>query len=76
MSTTSTMDAAALTAQLCPRLLDAHQVAARLGCSARHVIRLADRGAMPRGLKVGALRRWDAEQIDAWISTGCRNVRS
>ena len=29
----------------------------RLGCSWRHVLRLADRGAMPWGLKLGSLRR-------------------
>jgi predicted DNA-binding transcriptional regulator AlpA len=54
------------------RLLDAKQVGARLGCSPRHVLRLADRGAMPRGMKLGALRRWDAEQLEAWINSGCR----
>jgi predicted DNA-binding transcriptional regulator AlpA len=54
------------------RLLDAKQVGARLGCSWRHVLRLADRGAMPRGLKLGALRRWDADQLEQWISGGCK----
>jgi predicted DNA-binding transcriptional regulator AlpA len=74
----STLNAATLTApvrdSMSPRLLDAHQVGARLGCSARHVIRLAERGAMPAGVKIGALRRWDAEQLNGWISAGCRPV--
>jgi hypothetical protein len=35
------------------RLLDAKQVGARLGCSWRTVLRLADRGAMPPGVKLG-----------------------
>ena len=43
--------------------VDAKQVGVRLGCSWRTVLRLADRGAMPRGLKLGALRRWDADQL-------------
>src|SRR5262249_17063184 len=49
------------------RLWDAKQLGARLGCSWRHVIRLADRGAMPWGIKLGSLRRWDAEEIERWI---------
>jgi predicted DNA-binding transcriptional regulator AlpA len=57
------------------RLLDAKQVGARLGCSWRTVLRLADRGAMPPGLKLGALRRWDADQLEAWIDGGCKPVR-
>jgi predicted DNA-binding transcriptional regulator AlpA len=57
------------------QLLDAKAVARKLGCSARHVFRLADAGAMPFGLKVGALRRWDCRQIDEWISGGCPPVR-
>jgi predicted DNA-binding transcriptional regulator AlpA len=76
----STLDTATLTAPvrnaLSPRLLDAAQVGQRLGCSARHVIRLADRGAMPAGLKIGHLRRWDAVQLDEWIASGCRPVRA
>jgi excisionase family DNA binding protein len=57
------------------RLLDAKQVGARLGCSWRTVLRLADRGAMPPGVKLGALRRWDSDQLDEWIGGGCRPVR-
>jgi excisionase family DNA binding protein len=58
-----------------PRFLDAKEVGARLGCSWRHVLRLADRGAMPRGVKLGALRRWDADQLEAWIASGCKPCR-
>src|SRR5581483_10391761 len=35
------------------RAWDADQVGARLGCSARHVFRLADAGLMPWGFKLG-----------------------
>ncbi len=56
-------------------LLDAKDVGARLGCSWRHVLRLADRGLMPWGVKLGALRRWDAEELERWIKSGCRPVR-
>jgi excisionase family DNA binding protein len=57
------------------RFLDVKEVGARLGCSWRHVLRLADRGAMPPGIKLGALRRWDADQLEAWIASGCKPVR-
>jgi predicted DNA-binding transcriptional regulator AlpA len=75
-STLTPPSTAPTTDPLSPRLLDAHQVGARLGCSSRHVIRLADRGALPAGLKIGHLRRWDATAIDAWIAGGCRPVRA
>jgi len=66
--TASTLDA--------PRvLLDAKQVAARLGCSWRTVYRLADSGDLPFGVKLGALRRWDSVEIDQFIASGCKPVR-
>jgi predicted DNA-binding transcriptional regulator AlpA len=46
-----------------------------LGCSWRTVLRLADRGAIPWGHKLGSLRRWDAAEIDAFIAGGCKPVR-
>ena len=58
------------------RLLDAKEVGARLGCSWRHVLRLADRGAMPPGVKLGVLRRWDADQLEQWIAGGCKPWRT
>jgi predicted DNA-binding transcriptional regulator AlpA len=57
------------------RFIDAKQVGARLSCSWRHVLRMADRGLMPWGVKLGALRRWDAEGLEAWIAGGCKPVR-
>jgi predicted DNA-binding transcriptional regulator AlpA len=57
------------------RLLDVRAVAARCGMDERTVYRYADAGLMPWGRKVGALRRWDAEEIDAWIAGGCRPAR-
>lgn len=57
------------------RLLDAKEVGERLGCSWRTVYRLADRGAIPPGLKLGALRKWDSEAIESFIAGGCKPVR-
>ena len=48
---------------------------AALGCSWRHVLRMADRGLMPYGYKLGSLRRFDLDEIQRWISGGCKPVR-
>jgi len=56
-------------------MLDVRAVAALLGCSARHVYRLADAGRMPRPLKLGALCRWPRKALLAWIDEGCPRFR-
>jgi excisionase family DNA binding protein len=56
-------------------LLDVRAVAALLGCSPRHVYRLADAGRMPAPVKIGALVRWRRQSIEEWISGGCEPVR-
>jgi predicted DNA-binding transcriptional regulator AlpA len=60
--------------QACPqtrRLIDAKETGRLLGCSWRTVLRLADRGAIPAGIKLGALRRWDFAVIESFIESGC-----
>lgn len=57
-------------------LLAVTEVAATLGCSQRHVYRLADAGKMPRPVKPGQLVRWRRSELDCWISDGCPAVRS
>ena len=54
------------------RLGDAKAVGQVLGCSWRTVYRLADAGMIPPGYKLGALRRWDLSEIEAFIAGGCR----
>lgn len=54
------------------RLIDAKEAGRLLGCSWRTVLRLADRGAIPPGHKLGALRRWNAAELDAFIAGGCK----
>jgi predicted DNA-binding transcriptional regulator AlpA len=46
-----------------------------LGCSWRHVVRLADEGVLPWGFKLGRLRRWDMSVIESFIASGCKPVR-
>ena len=57
-------------------LLDVRGVAAMLGCSPRHVYRLADTGRMPRPIKLGALIRWRRTELADWLEAGCPAVRS
>jgi excisionase family DNA binding protein len=54
------------------RLIDAKETSRLLGCSWRTVLRLADAGKIPNGVKLGALRRWDMAEIEAFIATGCK----
>ena len=56
-------------------MLDAKAVGNRLGCSWRHVLRMADQGLMPWGVKLGALRRWDTDELEQWITNGCKPCR-
>lgn len=57
--------------QAVPALLDKRAVAAMLGCSSRHVDRLADTGRMPPPVRIGVLVRWRRSDLDAWLSAGC-----
>lgn len=57
-------------------LLDVRAVAQLLDCSPRHVYRLADVGAMPPPVRLGALVRWRRTDIDAWLASGCRPCRT
>lgn len=58
------------------RLLNAKEVAAKLSCSFRHVLRLTDAGKMPAPTRLGRLVRWDESIIDNWIAEGCRQSRA
>ena len=54
-------------------LLDARQVAAALGCSAKTVTRLAAAGKLPRPIKVGHLTRWSRATLENWIADQATN---
>jgi excisionase family DNA binding protein len=58
------------------QLLDVRAVAALLGCSTRHIHRLADGGLMPPPVRLGALVRWRRADIDSWLAGGCRPCRT
>ncbi len=55
-----------------PAMLSVDDIATDyLGCSTRHVYRLADSGRMPRPVKLGSLVRWPRAVIEQWIADGC-----
>ncbi|NOY42980.1 MAG: helix-turn-helix domain-containing protein [Planctomycetes bacterium] len=60
-----------LSADAPPALLDVRAVAAMLGCSQRHVYRLADAGRLPVPVKLGALIRWRRDELNDWLDDGC-----
>ena len=57
-------------------LLDVKRVAKILGCSPRHVYRLADAGKMPRPRHIGTLVRWSKAELEAWVNDNCKPVRT
>ena len=57
------------------RLIDKHVVAAKYDADPRSIVRWADAGVIPHGIKLGSLRKWDADEIDAHIANGCPRVR-
>ena len=57
------------------QLIDKHGTAARYDAGPRSVLRWADAGIIPYGIKLGSLRKWDADEIDAHIAAGCPRVR-
>lgn len=63
-------------AVIAPLLLKLREVEVRTGIDGRTFLRYADAGRAPWGLKVGALRRWRADELDAWVAGGCQPVRT
>jgi excisionase family DNA binding protein len=67
--------AARIVADAPASLLDVRGVAAMLGCSPRHVYRLADRGSMPAPVRLGSLVRWPRKTLEDWLGAGCPSCR-
>ena len=55
-----------------PVMIDARAVAELLSCSHRHVFNLDADGRIPKSTKLGALRRWNAAEIERWLNCGCQ----
>ena len=56
-------------------LIDVKEFAAKLGCSLKHIRRMADAGRCPPPIQLGGLRRWNRQVVDDWIAAGCPVVR-
>jgi len=63
-------------AVIAPLLLKLREVEVRTGIDARTYLRYADAGRAPWGVKIGSIRRWRADEIDGWVSDGCKPVRT
>ncbi len=50
-------------------LVDAKEIACFLGCSPKHVRRLAEQGRLPKPVKVGRLLRWPRQAIERWLES-------
>jgi excisionase family DNA binding protein len=48
-------------------MVDAKEIAGFLGCSSKHVRRLADKGQLPKPVKIGRLSRWPRQAIEQWL---------
>jgi excisionase family DNA binding protein len=57
------------------QLIDIKQFAVKLGCSNKHVRRLADSGRCPPPIRLGKLVRWHRDVVDSWIAANCPVVR-
>jgi excisionase family DNA binding protein len=51
-----------------PKLVDATVVAESMGCSVKHVYKLAATGQLPH-YRIGGLVRFDPDKILAWIQS-------
>jgi excisionase family DNA binding protein len=51
-----------------PLLLSVRDVAALLGCSPRHIYRLAESGRFPKPIKLGTLTRWPRSAVKKFIA--------
>ncbi len=56
-------------------LIDVKIAALKYGADERSIMRWADAGIIPHGIKLGSLRKWDADEIDAHITNGCPRIR-
>lgn len=63
-------------AVIAPMLLKLRDVEIRTGIDERTFLRYADAGLAPWGYKIGSLRRWRADELEAWIAGGCKPVRT
>lgn len=52
-------------------LLDAGRAAHLLGLGKSTFYRFDERGLIPRGARIGRLRRWSRVELERWTAAGC-----
>jgi len=57
--------------QSASRLVSAAELARMLSTSVRTIRRLDSAGKLPRGIRLGGLKRWRQDEIEAWIAASC-----
>ncbi|TWU59072.1 Helix-turn-helix domain protein [Rubripirellula tenax] len=58
-----------------PAMMSVDDVARELGCSPKHIRRMADVGKIPPFVKLGRLSRMPSEVFAEWLRNGCQPVR-
>ncbi|MBL6707514.1 MAG: helix-turn-helix domain-containing protein [Planctomycetaceae bacterium] len=56
-----------------PTLITDKDVAQMLKISVRHLHRIKSRGDIIQPVKIGKLTRWNLEQVEQWIQSGCQS---
>ena len=52
-------------------LLTVKEVAVMLSLSVRSIWRMDAEGRIPKSIKIGKSRRWNAKALTQWIQNGC-----
>ncbi len=58
------------------KLLTVKEVAELCGVSTRTITRMVDAGKMPSPVRLGGAVRWNREELEAWIASGCQSPSS
>lgn len=51
-------------------LINTHELAFLLNCSARHIRALAKENKLPEAIRLGRSRRWSLQEIKDWLEAG------
>jgi predicted DNA-binding transcriptional regulator AlpA len=59
-----------------PLLITAEQLAQMANASTSTIWRWDAGGKLPAAIKIGQIKRWRRDEIEAWIAVGCPDRRS
>lgn len=58
------------------KLLTIRELAELCGLSTRTIFRLVDSGKVPQPIRLGKAIRWNSEEVEKWIASGCQASNS